>query len=46
MLLHNILGHIEVHIHAKYRTDRMKTKGAYSIWQKVDGQTDGRLGIG
>ena len=29
------------HIHVKYRKDRMKTEGAYSIWKKIDsGQTD------
>ena len=32
------LGNIVVHIHAKYRNDRMKTEGAYSIWKTVDGR--------
>ena len=45
--LHNFLGNIAVHIHAKYRKDRMTTESVYSIWIKVDGRTDdGRLGIG
>ena len=39
---HNFLGHVEVLIHAKYRKDRIKTLGAYTIWTQVDGQTDGR----
>ena len=30
-------GNIVVHMHAKYRNDRMKTEGAYWIWKKVDG---------
>ena len=31
---------IVAHIQAKYRTIRIKTFGTYSIWKKVDGQTD------
>ena len=31
---------------AEYQKDRIKTEGAYSIWKQVDGQTNGRLGIG
>ena len=30
----SFLGNSVVHIHAKYRNDRMKTVGAYSIWKK------------
>ena len=40
MFLHNIV----VHIHAKYRKDRMETEGAFSIWKTVD--DDGRTGGG
>ena len=40
---HNVLGNIVVYIHAKYRKDRIKTVGAFSIWKKkVDRQTDKR----
>ena len=28
------IGNILVHIQTKYRKDRMKTEGAYSIWKK------------
>ena len=41
---HNFLGDIVVLIQAKYRKDRMKPEGAYSIWKigcQTDGQTDG-----
>ena len=34
--MHNFLGNIVVHIHAKYRKDRMKTEAAYSIWNKAN----------
>ena len=48
LYFHTSLCDIIVHIHSKYRTDRMKTGEAYAIWKKkVDGQTDaGGLGIG
>ena len=45
------LPSIVLHIHAKYRKDRMKISGAYSIWKKkltTDGRRtmdDGRPGI-
>ena len=39
---HNFLGNIFVHIHAKHRKDRMKIEEVYSIWKKVDRQTDRR----
>ena len=38
--MHNFLGNILVDIQTKYRKDRMKTEGAYSIWKKVDGRTE------
>ena len=41
-IAHNVLGNIVVYIHAKYRNDRMKTEGAFSIWKKVDRQADKR----
>ena len=31
---HNVWGNIVLHIQAKYRKDRMKTGGAYSILKK------------
>ena len=43
--LHDFLGNIVVHIQAKYREHRMRTRGAYSIWTKVDGQKDGRRAV-
>ena len=43
--MHNFLGNIAMHIHAKYQKDRTKTEGTYLIWIKVDRQdrwtTDG-----
>ena len=38
--LHNYLANIVMHVQAKYRKDRMKTKGAY--FNLTDGQTDVR----
>ena len=42
---YNFLGNIDVHIQAKYHKDQMKTEGAYLIWKKADGRTDGQFGI-
>ena len=36
---HSALDNIIAQIQAKYRNDRMKTEGVYSIWTKL---TDGR----
>ena len=32
---------IGVHTQDKYQKDRIKTEGAYSIWNNVDGRTTG-----
>ena len=39
---HNFLGNICAHIQNKLRKGWMKTEGAYSIWKKDVGRTDGR----
>ena len=45
------VGNIVVHMHTKYRKDRMKTEGAYPLWKRFDRRQtttydDGQLGIG
>ena len=42
---------IVVHMHTKYRKDRMKNEGAYPLWKRFDRRQtttydDGQLGIG
>ena len=36
ILIAQVLGNIVVQIRTKYQKDRIKSKGAYSIWKKVD----------
>ena len=38
---HNFVGNIALHIYAKYRNDRVKTEGAYSIWKGWRRTSDG-----